>query len=128
MIWNAYPHMRDVEETSGNESRDPNEDAKKFYRLVKELDQSLYFLYIYIYREREREREMLLLLPEPYLPNKLIHMKLIIAILGPKILRETSGNDIVQLKLWNRKHHLNELSIHFQRSILYSLAKPFVCL
>ena len=56
MIWNAYPHMRDVEETSGNESRDPNEDAKKFYRLVKELDQSLYFLYIYIERERERER------------------------------------------------------------------------
>ena len=44
MIWNAYPHMRDVEETSGNESRDPNEDAKKFYRLVKELDQSLYFI------------------------------------------------------------------------------------
>ena len=57
MIWNAYPHMRDVEETSGNESRDPNEDAKKLNRLVKELDQSLYFLYIYIYRERERERE-----------------------------------------------------------------------
>ena len=42
MIRDAYPHMRDVEETSGSELQDPNEEAKEFYRLVKEADQPLY--------------------------------------------------------------------------------------
>ena len=42
MIRDAYPHMRDVEETSGSESQDPNEEAKEFYRFVKEANQPLY--------------------------------------------------------------------------------------
>ena len=42
MIRDTYPYMRDVEETSGCESQDPNEEAKEFYRLVKEADQPLY--------------------------------------------------------------------------------------
>ena len=45
---------------------------------------------------------MLLLLPKPLLPTKLLHLKLLIAIIRPKILRKKGGNSIVQLNLSDR--------------------------
>ena len=42
MIQDAYPHMMDGEEASWSEPQEPNEDAKKFYRLLEESKKPLY--------------------------------------------------------------------------------------
>uniref|UniRef100_A0A2N9GFA6 Transposase-associated domain-containing protein n=1 Tax=Fagus sylvatica TaxID=28930 RepID=A0A2N9GFA6_FAGSY len=42
MIRDAYPHVKDGEEASRSEPQEPNEDAKKFYRLLEESEKPLY--------------------------------------------------------------------------------------
>ena len=41
-IKDAYPQVVHGRESSGNEPQEPNEDAKKFYRLLEEVKQALY--------------------------------------------------------------------------------------
>ena len=42
MIKDAYPHVVNDKESSGNELQEPNGDAKKFYRLLEEVKHPLY--------------------------------------------------------------------------------------
>ncbi|GMY20189.1 hypothetical protein FCV25MIE_15428 [Fagus crenata] len=42
MIQHTYPHVMDGEEESRSEPQEPNEDVKKFYRLLEESEKPLY--------------------------------------------------------------------------------------